>query len=270
MAMHLYEFLPAVFFGLCVAGGAFWLNSRILRRDVESRIIMFDSPHERRRADPSEFSGLNTRRYDEIQAELEAEGFRYLADVEDMTLARSRMNPHAPGRYMLSADGSTVAAILQLRFSPLIRILARLIAGSNPFIVMLQTRFTDDSVLLLQRCTPNIADSEPPELTAVTMAQHYSIADMVEAFRTLREQRPVQTPVVMRGLDEALALDKHADRLRREYRLKVGIYTFEDLIKQKATPEAARAQLKKIDRLLVGDPVWDPSLRSARREGEDG
>lgn len=251
--------------GVAVVAGMF-IFLRILvhvttKREIESRKIMFSGPHERRKADLAEFPGLDVAMYERTTAELEALGFTVLGDVEDMTLARTMVNPRAPGRYLLSADGTVHAGILQLRFSPLIRIMATLFAGRNPDLVMMQMRFTDGSVLIAQRCSPKLVDHEPPEITAVAVDPHHSLAEMHEAVTALLAARPDLVPVPMRSLDDVLETDRYIDALRREYRLKVGLHVAADLLRQGMDGQAAKQEIARLNKYLVGDPEWDPALK---------
>lgn len=250
----------------CVMLGLWLLLGPVRRRDVESRMIMFEAPHERRRAELSEFPGLNAQLYEQLQTELEACGFRYLGDVEDMTLTRTRMNPSAPVRYMLSEDGTTTAAVLQLRFPFWTRVFAAAFVGRNPSIVTLQMLLADGRALLLQRSTPNLADNEPPEILTATMEPHFSVKDLIVGFNKLRELYPDGTPLPLRDLKDVLEGERHLDKVRREYRLKAGLYTVGDLMRQGSPQGTAEGELRALNKLLAGHPVWDPALRPKEME----
>ena len=57
------------------------------RKLVDLQEALFDRPHECQKVDPTEFDRLDGKYYDDTRVWLEAQGFTYLADVENVTLS---------------------------------------------------------------------------------------------------------------------------------------------------------------------------------------
>lgn len=258
MVSWIFWIATAVFL---MGGGLMLWVRRLMRRDLHARKLAFEAPHERRVRAAADFPGVDLAMYDQLQAELDAAGFAFLGDVEDLTLARTHIGPGSPARYMVSSDGVVTAMLLQFRPSATARVLLASRGIRTFFIVAMQTRFANGNIFLLTRCDQNTFIAEAPLVISDTIDPASSVTDMVDAVHKFLNGHPELVPVPIRNLDDLLECECYIDQLRREYRLKVGLVTQADLIREGYSPEVAAAQIARIDKMLAGDPVWDPALR---------
>lgn len=232
--------------------------SRIaMLQDIETRKLMYSAPHERRLVSLAEFPRIDPAHYFAVETELWKLGFRAVADIEDMTLAQTSMNPNAPIRCMISADGTTVATFIYLQFSWWIQLFSWLIAGhKNPYLVTFESQFANGAYLVLQLSVAKIADNEPPEVTQVTMDPETSYYDAYQAFLTLRASRPDLVPEQYRGLNDILDSSVRIDHLRHDFRKRMGLVLVEDITRQGMSVEQARKYIARVNKQLRDDPEW--------------
>jgi hypothetical protein len=88
------------------------------RKLVDLQEALFDRPHEYQKVDPAEFDRLDGRYYDDTRDWLAAQGFVYLADVENVTLSRAMPSLRTFLRVMAGDGGETTAAVYQVRLDP--------------------------------------------------------------------------------------------------------------------------------------------------------
>jgi len=85
---------------------------------VDLQEALFDRPHEYRKVDPADFDRLDLGYYDDTRAWLEAQGFTWLADVENVTLSGAMPNLRTFLRVMAGEGGAVTAAVYQVRLDP--------------------------------------------------------------------------------------------------------------------------------------------------------
>ncbi len=117
-ANHLtYPFLSGAAFltlGAFALFVKYWVPSSVIQsqRAAAGRIlkqhkaIYGSEPYEYRIAEPSEFPELDHEFYDRVRSWLEAQGFRFLGDRENVTLSRVAPDSRTFVRSLLSADGT--------------------------------------------------------------------------------------------------------------------------------------------------------------------
>ena len=190
-------------------------------------------------ADPLKFLHLDLGAYDRVMRELQARGFRLLADLELVEVSKSPTSVIAPtiNRVMVSSDGRVVAEYYQVkprigrRIKLLMRGLAnlRLIAAPKNFLKGMVTRhctgfeteFADGRQLLTSNAESAGMLAGPPQLErkffpygtpAVTVLE-----DHMRRLAQITETSGIET-VEARSLDEALAMQRRQHLLKAAYR----------------------------------------------------
>jgi hypothetical protein len=101
------------------------------KRLVETQQKLYAGAHEYRRVGPEAFNGLDLGFYERTTAALESLGFRYLGDVEDVSIADVWPRTQAILRVMVGEAGTTNVAVYHARFFGAVRLLqtVRLLPG---------------------------------------------------------------------------------------------------------------------------------------------
>ncbi len=113
------DYIPYIMVGTWLAVVVFFLlwGRRRVRREAEYRRALFQGPGEWRRVNLGDFPDCDEDYFAREQEVLEANGFSYVGDVEDVKLAGTYLNPRSPQRVMLSSDGRVVAVVWRLYYS---------------------------------------------------------------------------------------------------------------------------------------------------------
>jgi hypothetical protein len=205
---------------------------------------VYGEPHELVQIDPATFPEADIDFYDRARRELEGKGYRFLADVEDLTL--SRIYPHNRTFLRLAVDAGrmirasayhlhprgVVISLLQLvqLFPRHLRVIELVSEVGGTFLVTSNTHGVD-------RLEP------PPEAKVERMPLGTSLLSVVarhEARITefLRAQ-PGRAPVSFETLDEVIASIARAHVVMARHRQKVGGLSRDELERLKGRPLSA-------------------------------
>lgn len=116
--------------------------------------------HEYRVVSPADFPQLDMAYYERTQGKLEALGFTFLGDVENVTL---RPWSRAMIRHMASSDGLTMAEFYHARFRTWLRVLQMLTPGGWDLRLLEFTSEFSDGTFVNTRNTLGADNITPPQ-----------------------------------------------------------------------------------------------------------
>jgi hypothetical protein len=192
-------------------------------KTVELNKKLYATEYEYRVASPYDFPTSNHAYYNETQAWLESQGFRLLADYELLTATRAMPSMRTFLRFMLSNDGTTMAAIYDIRPRGWMRLAQSVGVISRDFRTLeLETEFEDQTFLATSNGVEAGSVREVPGITrrfvqrqygpdAVLAAHHEGLAAMAKPPRI---QRTPQDVIDSQTRQHQL---KAADRARSGY-----------------------------------------------------
>lgn len=229
-----------------------WFSRHLTRSDVEFREQNLLRPHEIRETALLEFPRLNQEFYDNAKAELEEQGFRYVADIEDMTLAASNSNPRSAMRIMVSPDG-VMAAVLQIDFKFAKRLIARHLGGMrSPYFVEFVCEAIDGRFFSGVVAPPHMQPHEPPEVTVVALPTHLSPGEAyrqyLDSLTAFLRKNPDFELLRPKSLKEILASNHRQELQRVRYRSRVGALTREELLEKGWEAKIADDYLKSYNK----------------------
>jgi hypothetical protein len=205
---------------------------------------VYGEPHDLVRVTPAAFPEADLEFYDRARRELEAKGYTWLADVEDLTL--SRIYPGNRTFVRLFVDGGrmirasayhlhprgVVISLLQLvqLFPRHLRVVELVTEVQGTFLVTSNTHGVD-------RLEP------PPEARVERMPLATSIDDIIARHHTriteLLRAHPERAPVHFEGYDDVLASMARAHVAMARHRQKVGGLSRDELERLKGRPLSA-------------------------------
>lgn len=253
--MDMGDYLPFAMFGVWVvlAGILMLVGRRALRRAVRERMVLYGRAHEWREASSLEYARLKLAFYDDCQADLEAAGFKVLGDIEDVTLAETRENPHTFRRVMASRDRSTVAEFWQVNFTPwkqLFRMAAKGL-GDGRF-CRIYSEAEDGRVFGVERSPVKCREIEPDGVT-IRYADGKAGADelwtrFVGDFEEYKKEHTDFTARGFKFLDEVIASEKRQQEKRVALRRRIGLVTREELLREGMPEKAVDGYVKAFAR----------------------
>lgn len=205
---------------------------------------VYGEPHELVKVQPSEFPEADLDFYDRARRELEAKGFSFLADVEDVTL--SRIYPHNRTFLRLFVDAGrmvrasayhlhprgVVISLLQLvqLFPRHLRVIELVSEVQGTFLVTSNTHGVD-------RLEP------PPEAKVERLPLATPLLDVVarheKRITELLREHPDRQPVTFESYDEILASIARAHVVMARHRAKLGGLSRDELERLKGRPLSA-------------------------------
>ncbi len=225
----------AMALGLRRPGG---LGGSALRARIDA---VYGEPHELARVSPAAFPEADISFYDRVKADLEGRGYRWLADVEDLTL--SRLYPQNRTFLRLFTDGGgmirgsayhlhprgVVVSMLQLvQLVPRhLRILELVTELRGTFYVTANTHGID-------RLEP------PPEAKVERLPVSTSIAQVVERHAAriteLVRAHPESVPTTYESYEDVIAAMARSHVAMARHRQKVGGLSRDELERLKGRP----------------------------------
>jgi hypothetical protein len=157
---------------------------RAARKIVETSKAIYSRPHEFAEVRAADFRDLDLAFYNRAQAELEAFGFRHVADIEDLTATRQFPGMRTFIRALAGDSGSTSAGIYQLKFRGFYRLLQLVgVLPKKPFFIDLETEFSDGTFLATSNTRGTDLSSDVPGIQRQIFPAETPIAQLVAAHR---------------------------------------------------------------------------------------
>ena len=179
--------------------------------------------HEYATVDGKTFKHLDQSFYQQGQSVLEARNFRFLGDVENVTLQKTNKGPRTFLRLFVHAGTNTMAALYHFRPPWAVRVLG----AKDAKVIDLETWFADGTFV----CTGNAEMAgklqSPPEIDTVQMVASTSWAQVIEAHekRINRhlERHPGVMPVAVNNLADVLRAQEEMQRIKGQHRQATGL-----------------------------------------------
>lgn len=171
----------------------------------------------------SDFKHLDLDLYDKCRSHLEAAGYRFLEDIENVTL-RKRTGTRTMQRVLLSGDGTIMAVFYHFRPS----LGFRMIGAKAVKTLELETQFSDGTFV----CTSNAEMAgkldSPPSITALRLSAVTSWDMILEAHQNqlkkhLSGQQPERTPIKMTSLADVLRAQDDQQLIKSQFRKQTGL-----------------------------------------------
>jgi hypothetical protein len=235
-----------------VAGGA------RVRAELEAA---YAGEHEYSRVDPADFADADLEFYREAARAFEAQGFRQLADIEDVTLTKIHPDSRTFLRVFVDDGRMIRAAVYHVR--PRGALIAMLqvvrIAPRALYIVELVSELPRGRFLSTSNTSGLVALELPPELTCERMAPDSKIAALVERHRerlTARLRRdPGAAPETFESYDALIASVQRSNMAAARHRAKLRGLSRDELERLRGRPldEIDEAFLAEVQRARAGD-----------------
>jgi hypothetical protein len=205
---------------------------------------VYGEPHEFARIAAAAFPEADLGFYDGVRRDLEAKGYRWLADVEDLTLSRIYPENRTFQRLVVDAGGMIRVSIYHLHPRGVVVSMLQLVQlyPRNLRVVELATEI--QGTFLVTSNTHGIDRLEPPpEAKVERLALRTPIAEVVgkhEARVTAHlRAHPERTPVAFLSYEEVLASMARAHVAMARHRQQVGGLSRDELERLKGRPLSA-------------------------------
>ncbi len=235
-------FFTAIFTFVMLALGRRGAGARGGARLREEIDALFSGEHEYRQVTPGDFPYADVEFYDRVQRELEALGFRRVADLEDLTLSRVYPDRRTFVRVLVDDAALIRAGAFHLRArGGMVGLFAAIgVVPRDLHVVELVTEVPRGRFLItaptkgLDRLDP------PPEVQIDRLAPGTPLAELVAHHRRrigehLR-RNPVQSPVEVRDHDSVLASVQRGHVAASAHRQKVGRLSKDELERMTGGP----------------------------------
>jgi hypothetical protein len=157
---------------------------RAAREIVENSKALYSAPHEFAEIRASDFRDLDHQFYNRAQAELEAFGFRHVADIEDLTVSRQMPAMRTFVRILIGDHRSTSAAIYHLKFRRFYRLLQLIrVLPQKPFFIDLESEFSDGTFLATSNTRGTDLSGDVPGIQRQTFPAETPIGQLMAAHR---------------------------------------------------------------------------------------
>ena len=217
--------------------------------------------HDYSRVDPADFMDADLEFYREAARAFEAQGFRHLADVEDLTLTKIHPDSRTFLRMFVDEGRMIRAAVYHVR--PRGALIAMLqvvrIAPRSLYIVELVSELPRGRFLSTSNTSGLIALELPPELKCERLAPDSKIAALVERHRArlteaLRRD-PGGAPVTMESYDAVMESVQRANLAAARHRAKLRGLSRDELERLRGRPldEIDEAFLAEVQRAKATD-----------------
>jgi hypothetical protein len=200
-------------------------NKSVAQKLLADTKKIYAGSHCYRQIDARDFSHLDLKFYERTMCEIEAQGFRRVADVENLTLKEGAMDPQTFLRLGLSLDGTIQTALYQVKPRSWWRIILWLTGTKLSKSIDFETEFADGSFVMTSNAkmagmldSPPLIFSEflPDESSARALLERHQIR--VREHIHIRNTQPLQ----LFSLPEMLESQHRMEKIKSEFRARVG------------------------------------------------
>lgn len=228
----------------------------VARRVVKLQQSVYSGRHEYRVVSAAEFADLDLGFYDQTQAWFESQGFRYVGDVQNVTLARTMGWGRSFARFMVSADGAIAGCCYDIRICGWMRLLQ--VVGLLPRdlrTVELESGFGDGTFLVTCN-TKGLDRTSPPSGLVRQQFEHDTTPEwLLGSHRAARQQLLAAGPglatTALATLDDCLQLEHGMQDLKNARYGAMGYMNSEELARMaggSASPEMVQAVAEEIEK----------------------
>lgn len=200
-------------------------NKSVAKKLLENTKKLYVESHCYQQVEARHFSHLDLNFYDRAMREIEAQGFRHVADVENLTIKEGMMDPRSFLRIGLSFDGTIQSALYQIKPRIWWRVLFWLTRTKLSKAIDFETEFADGSFVATSNAkmagmldSPPLIFSEfhPEETSAEVLFERHLVR--VEEHKYARNAEPLK----LFSLPEMLASQHRMEKIKSEFRARIG------------------------------------------------
>jgi hypothetical protein len=205
---------------------------------------VYGEPHEMAKVSPEAFPEADIEFYDRAKRELEARGYQFLADVEDLTMSRIYPQNRTFLRLFVDAGGMIRAGAYHVHPRGVVISLLQLVQLYPRHLRVIELVSEIQGVFLVTANTHGVDRLEPPpEAKVERMPLATSLADVVttheKRITELLRAHPERMPTAFESYDDALASMARAHIVMARHRQKVGGLSRDELERLKGRPLSA-------------------------------
>jgi hypothetical protein len=205
---------------------------------------VYGEPHELVRVSPAAFPEADLDFYDRVRAELETRKYRWIADVEDLTMSRIYPQNRTFLRLFIDAGGMIRASAYHLHPRGVVISLLQLVQLFPRHLRVLELVSEVQGTFLVTSNTHGVDRLEPPpEAKVERLPLASSISDIVSRHETriteLLRAHPERSPTAFESLEDFLQSLARAHVAMARHRQKVGGLSRDELERLKGRPLSA-------------------------------
>jgi hypothetical protein len=205
---------------------------------------VYGEPHELARVEPSAFPEADLEFYERARKELESRRYRFLADVEDLTLSRIYPQNRTFMRIMVDAGGMIRAAAYHLHPRGVVVSLLQLVQLFPRHLRVLELVSEVQGSFLVTSNTNGIDRLEPPpEAKVERLPPNTTLPEIIARHETriteLLKAYPGRQPTAFESFDDVTASIARAHVAMARHRQKVGGISRDELERLKGRPLSA-------------------------------
>jgi len=205
---------------------------------------VYGEPHELAKIDAREFPEADLAFYDRAREQFEKRGYRYLADVEDLTMSRIYPENRTFLRLFTDAGGMIRASVYHLRPRGVVVSLLQLVQlfPRNLRVIELVTEVRGTFIVTAN--THGIDRLEPPpEARIERIYEEHAVVDLSDCrarpATELLKAHPERTPICFESFDDVVASIARAHVAMARHRRAVGGISKDELERLKGRPLSA-------------------------------
>jgi len=205
---------------------------------------VYGEPHELVRVSPAAFPEADLDFYDRVRKELEGRKYRWIADVEDLTMSRIYPQNRTFLRLFIDAGGMIRASAYHLHPRGVVISLLQLVQLFPRHLRVVELVSEIQGTFLVTSNTHGVDRLEPPpEAKVERLPLATSIADVVARHETriteLLRAHPERSPRTFESFEDMLASMARAHVAMARHRQKVGGLSRDELERLKGRPLSA-------------------------------
>jgi hypothetical protein len=216
-------------------------GGRALRARLDA---VYGEPHELARVDPEAFPEAGLEFYARVKQELEARNYRFLADVEDMTMSRIYPQNRTFLRLFVDAGGMIRASAYHLHPRGVVISMLQLVQLFPRHLRVLELVTEIQGTFLVTSNTHGVDRLEPPpEAKVERLPVGATISDVIttheKRITDLLRKFPERAPVTFETFDDLVASMARAHVTMARHRQRVGGLSRDELERLKGRPLSA-------------------------------
>jgi hypothetical protein len=225
---------------------------------------VYGEPHELVRVTPAAFPEADLEFYDRARRELESRRYRWLADVEDLTLSRIYPQNRTFLRLFVDAGGMIRASAYHLHPRGVVVSLLQLVQLFPRHLRVVELVSEIQGTFLVTSNTHGVDRLEPPpEAKVERMPLQTPIGEVIARHETriteLLRAHPERAPVTFETFEELLASISRAHVVMARHRQKVGGLSRDELERLKGRPLSAAEEQFLREVQTKGDGTGEPT-----------
>ncbi len=202
---------------------------------------VYGEPHELVRVSPAAFPEADLEFYDRVRRELEQRRYRWIADVEDLTLSRIYPQNRTFVRVLVDAGGMIRASAYHLHPRGVVVSLLQLVQLYPRHLRVLELVTEIRGTFLVTSNTHGVDRLEPPpEAKVERLPLPTPLGEIIERHQTriteLLRAHPERTPVGFETFEDVLASIARAHVAMARHRQKLGGLSRDELERLKGRP----------------------------------